>query len=199
MRGKRAHPRRSGHHLQHDPRIRGNRGHVLYRRKTIDYLRLTGRSAENVHLVETYAKAAGLWADDMTGAQYERVLEFDLSTVVRNIAGPSNPHRRVATEHLASAEIAGEYEEQPGQMPDGAVIIAAITSCTNTSNPRNVIAAGLLAKKANAMGLQESLGENIAGTRIQSRPAVLGRGRTVKRARGAWLRDVASPARPVTA
>jgi iron-sulfur-dependent 2-methylisocitrate dehydratase len=121
--------------------------------KTIDYLRLTGRSAENVHLVETYAKAAGLWADDMAGAQYERVLEFDLSSVVRNIAGPSNPHRRVATAHLASAEIAGEYEEQPGQMPDGAVIIAAITSCTNTSNPRNVIAAGLLAKKANAMGL----------------------------------------------
>ncbi|NDG92223.1 MAG: aconitate hydratase AcnA [Gammaproteobacteria bacterium] len=121
--------------------------------KTIDYLKLTGRSAENVHLVETYAKTAGLWADDMTGARYERVLEFDLSTVVRNIAGPSNPHRRVATEHLASAEIAGEYEEQPGQMPDGAVIIAAITSCTNTSNPRNVIAAGLLAKKANAMGL----------------------------------------------
>ena len=121
--------------------------------KTIDYLRLTGRSAENVHLVETYAKTAGLWADNMTGAQYERVLEFDLSTVVRNIAGPSNPHRRVATEHLALEEIAGEYEEQPGQMPDGAVIIAAITSCTNTSNPRNVIAAGLLAKKANAMGL----------------------------------------------
>ena len=121
--------------------------------KTIDYLKLTGRSAENVHLVETYAKAAGLWADDMAGAEYERVLEFDLSTVVRNIAGPSNPHRRVATEHVASAGIAGEYEEQPGQMPDGAVIIAAITSCTNTSNPRNVIAAGLLAKKANAMGL----------------------------------------------
>jgi aconitate hydratase len=103
--------------------------------------------------VEAYAKAMGLWSSEMTGAQYERVLEFDLSSVVRNIAGPSNPHKRVATSDLAKAEIAAPFEETEGQMPDGAVIIAAITSCTNTSNPRNVIAAGLLAKKANALGL----------------------------------------------
>ena len=121
--------------------------------KTIDYLKLTGRSAENTSLVEAYAKAMGLWSSEMTGAQYERVLEFDLSSVVRNIAGPSNPHKRVATSNLAKAEIAAPFEETEGQMPDGAVIIAAITSCTNTSNPRNVIAAGLLAKKANALGL----------------------------------------------
>ena len=121
--------------------------------QTISYLRLTGREEQQIALVESYAKQTGLWADGMTKAQYERVLQFDLGTVVRNIAGPSNPHKRVATTDLAAAGIAGAYIEQPGQMPDGAVIIAAITSCTNTNNPRNMIAAGLLAKKANALGL----------------------------------------------
>ncbi|AZD47317.1 Fe/S-dependent 2-methylisocitrate dehydratase AcnD [Pseudomonas chlororaphis] len=121
--------------------------------QTIDYLKLTGREDEQVQLVETYAKQAGLWADSLKGAQYERGLQFDLSSVVRNMAGPSNPHARVATSDLAAKGIAGQWEEVPGQMPDGAVIIAAITSCTNTSNPRNVIAAGLLARNANKLGL----------------------------------------------
>jgi aconitate hydratase len=121
--------------------------------KTIDYLKLTGRDAEQVKLVETYAKETGLWADGLRNAEYERVLKFDLSSVVRNIAGPSNPHRRVPTSELAARGIAGRVENEEGLMPDGAVIIAAITSCTNTSNPRNVIAAGLLARKANARGL----------------------------------------------
>ena len=122
-------------------------------RQTIDYLKLTGRDDEQVKLVETYAKQAGLWADSLASAEYERVLEFDLSSVVRNMAGPSNPHARVATSELAARGIAGKWEEVPGQMPDGAVIIAAITSCTNTSNPRNVIAAALLARNANRLGL----------------------------------------------
>ncbi|PMY71073.1 MULTISPECIES: Fe/S-dependent 2-methylisocitrate dehydratase AcnD [Pseudomonas] len=121
--------------------------------QTIDYLKLTGREDEQVQLVETYAKQAGLWADSLKNAQYERGLQFDLSSVVRNMAGPSNPHARVATSDLAAKGIAGQWEEVPGQMPDGAVIIAAITSCTNTSNPRNVIAAGLLARNANKLGL----------------------------------------------
>ncbi len=121
--------------------------------QTISYLKLTGRSDEQVKLVETYAKVAGLWSDSLAHAEYERVLKFDLSTVVRNMAGPSNPHARVATSELAAKGIAGQWEEVPGQMPDGAVIIAAITSCTNTSNPRNVIAAGLLARNANKFGL----------------------------------------------
>ena len=121
--------------------------------QTIDYLRLTGRDEQQVKLVETYAKQSGLWADSLETAEYERVLEFDLSSVVRNIAGPSNPHRRVATTDLAAKGITGKVENEPGLMPDGAVIIAAITSCTNTSNPRNVIAAGLLARNANARGL----------------------------------------------
>ncbi|WP_339490687.1 Fe/S-dependent 2-methylisocitrate dehydratase AcnD [Pseudomonas sp. EL_65y_Pfl2_R95] len=121
--------------------------------QTIDYLTLTGRDSEQVKLVENYAKTTGLWADTLTNAEYERVLTFDLSTVVRNIAGPSNPHRRVPTSELAAQGISGVVENEEGLMPDGAVIIAAITSCTNTSNPRNVIAAGLIARNANARGL----------------------------------------------
>ncbi|WP_312299584.1 Fe/S-dependent 2-methylisocitrate dehydratase AcnD [Stutzerimonas nitrititolerans] len=126
--------------------------------QTIDYLKLTGREPEQVALVENYAKTTGLWADALFGAEYERVLEFDLSTVVRNLAGPSNPHRRLPTSALAERGIAvnldkAQAEEKEGLMPDGAVIIAAITSCTNTSNPRNVVAAGLVAKKANQLGL----------------------------------------------
>lgn len=121
--------------------------------QTIDYLKLTGRTEQQVKLVEIYAKEAGLWADSLETAEYERTLKFDLSSVVRNMAGPSNPHKRLPTTDLAARGIAGKWEEVPGQMPDGAVIIAAITSCTNTSNPRNVIAAGLLARNANARGL----------------------------------------------
>jgi len=120
---------------------------------TIDYLKLTGRDDEQVRLVETYAKHTGLWADSLENAEYERVLSFDLSSVGRNIAGPSSPHRRVSTSELAQAGISGVVENEEGKMPDGAVIIAAITSCTNTSNPRNVIAAGLIARNANKLGL----------------------------------------------
>ena len=124
--------------------------------QTLEYLTLTGRDAAQVKLVETYAKQAGLWSDTLKDAVYERNLEFDLSSVVRNMAGPSNPHARVATSDLASKGIAGAWQmpsAQEGTMPDGAVIIAAITSCTNTSNPRNVIASALLARNANKLGL----------------------------------------------
>jgi len=121
--------------------------------QTVDYLKLTGREDEQVKLVETYAKESGLWADSLQNAEYERVLTFDLSSVVRNIAGPSNPHNRVATTELAARGISGTVEHEADKMPDGACIIAAITSCTNTSNPRNMIAAGLIARNANALGL----------------------------------------------
>jgi len=126
--------------------------------QTIEYLKLTGREPEQVALVEQYAKTVGLWADDLAEAVYERVLEFDLSSVGRTMAGPSNPHRRLPTSALAERGIAvnldaAEREEAEGKLPDGAVIIAAITSCTNTSNPRNVVAAGLVARKANELGL----------------------------------------------
>ncbi|WP_051117275.1 Fe/S-dependent 2-methylisocitrate dehydratase AcnD [Vibrio campbellii] len=121
--------------------------------QTINYLKLTGRDEQQVDLVEKYAKQTGLWADDLDTAVYERVLEFDLSQVGRNLAGPSNPHRRLPTAELAERGVSGEWQEKEGELPDGAVIIAAITSCTNTSNPRNVVAAGLVAKKANQLGL----------------------------------------------
>ncbi len=140
------------------PEFGASAGMFYIDEQTIDYLKLTGRDAEQVELVEKYAKETGLWADQMTGAEYERVLEFDLSSVGRNMAGPSNPHRRLPTTDLNERGIAGNLEsakaeEAEGKMPDGAVIIAAITSCTNTSNPRNVVAAGLVARKANELGL----------------------------------------------
>ena len=140
------------------PEYGASAGMFYIDQQTIDYLKLTGREPEQVALVETYAKHTGLWADDLTEAEYPRVLEFDLSTVCRNLAGPSNPHRRLPTADLAAKEIAKDLDkakaqEAEGLMPDGAVIIAAITSCTNTSNPRNVVAAGLVAKRANELGL----------------------------------------------
>jgi len=121
--------------------------------RTLAYLKMTAREPEQIRLVETYAKAAGLWAGSLANVSYERVLEFDLSTVVRTIAGPANPHQKIPTSTLTERGLAKDYDDTPGQMPDGAVIIAAITSCTNTSNPRNMIAAGLLARNANARGL----------------------------------------------
>ena len=126
--------------------------------QTLDYLKLTGREPDQVALVETYARTTGLWGEALKTAEYGRVLAFDLSSVERNLAGPSNPHRRLPTSALKERGVAvglaeAQAEERDGLLPDGAVIIAAITSCTNTSNPRNVVAAGLLAKKANALGL----------------------------------------------
>jgi iron-sulfur-dependent 2-methylisocitrate dehydratase len=135
------------------PEYGASAGMFYIDKQTIDYLKITGREPEQVELVETYAKHTGLWADDLVEAEYERVLEFDLSSVGRNMAGPSSPHRRLATADLASKGIAFAVEQKEGEMPDGAIIIAAITSCTNTSNPRNVVAAGLIAKKANELGL----------------------------------------------
>ena len=135
------------------PEFGASAGMFYIDEKTIDYLRITGRDEKQIKLVETYAKETGLWADDLSEVEYERVLTFDLSSVGRNIAGPSNPHRRVSTTDLAAQGISGDVENEEGLMPDGACIIAAITSCTNTSNPRNVVAAGLIARNANKLGL----------------------------------------------
>ncbi len=126
--------------------------------QTIDYLKLTGRDDEQVAPVKAYAQHTGLWADDLTQVVYERILRFDLSSVTRTTAGPSNPHAHLPTTELAKRGIAvgldkAREEEAAGRMPDGAVIIAAITSCTNTSNPRNMVAAGLIARNANRLGL----------------------------------------------
>ena len=122
--------------------------------QTIDYLTVTGRDAAQVKLVEAYAKANGLWADQFDNATYARTIEFDLSKVSRSLAGPSKPHKLVPTSTLRAEGIVKEWKQDGNKIPDGGILIAAITSCTNTSNPRNVIAAGLLAKKANELGLK---------------------------------------------
>ncbi|WP_419782808.1 Fe/S-dependent 2-methylisocitrate dehydratase AcnD [Malaciobacter marinus] len=121
--------------------------------QTIDYLKVTGREQKQVELVEAYAKANGLWASQLENATYARTIEFDLSKVTRSLAGPSKPHKLVPTTTLKEEGIVKDFVQEGDKMPDGAILIAAITSCTNTSNPRNVIAAGLLAKKANELGL----------------------------------------------
>jgi len=122
--------------------------------QTLEYLTLTGRDTKQVKLVEAYAKANGLWADSLVNATYARELTFDLSTVTRSLAGPSKPHKLVPTSTLKSEGIIKDFTIDGDKMPDGAVLIAAITSCTNTSNPRNVVAAGLLARNANKLGLK---------------------------------------------
>ncbi|MDA7848279.1 Fe/S-dependent 2-methylisocitrate dehydratase AcnD, partial [Sulfurospirillum sp.] len=122
--------------------------------QTLEYLTLTGRQTEQVKLVEAYAKANGLWASSLANATYVRELTFDLSSVTRSLAGPSKPHKLVPTNTLKEEGIIKDFTIDGDKMPDGAILIAAITSCTNTSNPRNVVAAGLLAKKANELGLQ---------------------------------------------
>ncbi|WP_419765917.1 MAG: Fe/S-dependent 2-methylisocitrate dehydratase AcnD [Arcobacter sp.] len=122
--------------------------------QTIDYLTVTGRDPEQVKLVEAYAKANGLWADQTGNATYARTIQFDLSKVTRSLAGPSKPHKLVPTSTLKDEGIVKDWTQDGDKIPDGGILIAAITSCTNTSNPRNVIAAGLLAKKANELGLE---------------------------------------------
>ncbi|MCE3264267.1 MAG: Fe/S-dependent 2-methylisocitrate dehydratase AcnD [Pseudoduganella sp.] len=126
--------------------------------QTIKYLKLTGREDDLVALVETYAKHTGLWSDDLAQVQYERVLKFDLSSVVRNIAGPSNPHKRVPTSELAARGISGVVENEPGKMPDGAVIIAAITSCTKSSLAPGSKAVTLYLEEAGLLPELEKLG-----------------------------------------
>ncbi|HEV7801934.1 MAG TPA: aconitate hydratase AcnA [Burkholderiales bacterium] len=121
---------------------------------TLEYLQLTGRSAEQRELVEAYAKAQGLWADTLADAQYDRTLDIDLASITRSIAGPKDPHQRVPLAELKARGIAGATGERAATLEDGAVVIAAITSCTNTSNPRAMLAAGLLARNADARGLR---------------------------------------------
>ena len=135
--------------------------------ETINYLRLTGRTESQIELVEAYAKAQGLWHDANHEPTYSEYLELDLATVVPSIAGPKRPQDRIELSESASTFRADlkNYTEAPGDtaavslygrdvtLENGAVVIAAITSCTNTSNPSVMLAAGLLAKKAVERGL----------------------------------------------
>ncbi len=129
--------------------------------QTIAYLRTTGRPAEHVALVEAHARAAGLFRTaDAPDPVYDRVIALDLGKVRRTIAGPGTPHIRqdtsgVAASFRARAQGAGDANPpMPDALPEGAIGIAAITSCTNTSNPHGMIRAGLVAKAAVARGLQ---------------------------------------------
>ena len=135
--------------------------------KTLDYMRLTGRSEENIALVEAYAKAQGLWiVEGAADPIFTDTLELDLSTVVASLAGPKRPQDRVSlpdVDDVFNADMANTYKKAQARVPvegkdfdigDGDVTIAAITSCTNTSNPGVLIAAGLVAKKADAFGLK---------------------------------------------
>ncbi|EGV33629.1 aconitate hydratase 1 [Thiorhodococcus drewsii AZ1] len=142
---------------------------------TLDYLRLTGRSEEQIALVEAYCKAQGVWhTADAPEAEYSETLELDLGDVVPSLAGPKRPQDRVPLSdmatHFPAALDALKQERniptkgaakavvdgQEVEISDGSIVVAAITSCTNTSNPSVLIAAGLVAKKAAAMGLKRA-------------------------------------------
>ncbi|PLK23494.1 aconitate hydratase AcnA [Porphyrobacter sp. TH134] len=135
--------------------------------KTLDYLRLTGRSEENIALVEAYAKAQGMWFDPANVPVFTKTLSLDMAAVVPSLAGPKRPQDKVILQEvddLFNADLSKVYgksaaarvgvEGASHDIGDGDVVIAAITSCTNTSNPDVLIAAGLVAKKANEKGLK---------------------------------------------
>lgn len=134
----------------------------------LDYLRLTGRDESQVKLVEAYAKAQGMWHDPQHEARYSEYIELDLSTVKPSIAGPKRPQDRILISEAKESfeKTVGDYTTNPGaavpvtladgrsfELRNGVVTVAAITSCTNTSNPSVMIAAGLVAKKAHELGL----------------------------------------------
>ncbi len=135
--------------------------------KTLDYLRLTGRSEETIALVEAYARAQGMWFDPANEPVFTKTLSLDMATVVPSLAGPKRPQDKVIlpeVDDLFNSDLTKVYgkaaparvgvEGKDHDIGDGDVVIAAITSCTNTSNPDVLIAAGLVAKKANEKGLK---------------------------------------------
>jgi len=144
--------------------------------ETLNYLRLSGRAEENIALVEAYAKAQGMFREtgkEAAVADYSELLSLDMSTVVPSISGPKRPQDRIALSDskacfekalntvkseakLSSKAVTTSMNGQPVTMDDGAVVIAAITSCTNTSNPSVMLGAGLVAKKAAALGLKSA-------------------------------------------
>jgi len=138
--------------------------------ETLNYLRLSGRSEENIALVEAYAKAQGMFRTSENRAAYSESLSLDMSGIVPSISGPKRPQDRIALVDsktsfasavetikseagLSSTAIRTNIKNQDVTIDDGAVVIAAITSCTNTSNPSVMLGAGLVAKKAAALGL----------------------------------------------
>jgi aconitate hydratase len=141
--------------------------------ETLKYMRMTGRDEEQIALVQAYAKTQGMWRDDDLETEYSETLELDMSTITPSLAGPKRPQDRIdlsaaksqfletdlpamntSRDTDRSGESSVEINGEEVTMSDGAVVIAAITSCTNTSNPSVMIGAGLLAQKAVARGLK---------------------------------------------
>ncbi|HKX77433.1 MAG TPA: aconitate hydratase AcnA [Novosphingobium sp.] len=134
--------------------------------KTLEYMRLTGREESQIELTEAYAKEQGFWIDPAIEPIFTDTLELDMSTVVPSLAGPKRPQDKVdltQVDNVFNADLASVYQKEQARVPvsgkdhdigDGDVVIAAITSCTNTSNPSVLVAAGLVAKKANERGLK---------------------------------------------
>src|SRR5690606_29795194 len=136
--------------------------------KTLDYMRLTGRSDDQIAMTEAYCRAQGLWwSSDLPDPVFTDTLALDMSSVQPSLAGPKRPQDRVgldAVDEVFNADLSKVYNKQrPNRVAvdgrdhdigDGDVVIAAITSCTNTSNPSVLVAAGLVARKANALGLK---------------------------------------------
>jgi aconitate hydratase len=144
-------------------------GYFPYDQKTLDYMHLSGRSEEQLALVEAYAKLNGLWRDDSHQIEYSSTISLNLADVQPSLAGPTRPQDRVILSEMKGSynqsfntmgggrdkkSATVEYNGQTFELHDGAVTIAAITSCTNTSNPSVMVAAGLVAKKANLLGLK---------------------------------------------
>ncbi|MBD9638746.1 aconitate hydratase AcnA [Ensifer sp. ENS07] len=139
------------------PEFGGNSGYFPIDDRTLDYLRTTGRTSEQVELVEAYTKRVGLWFNPDDNPRYTHVVEIDLSAIEPSLAGPTRPQDRISVgatvAAISSMKRGAVVSADPSEPNDGAVAIAAITSCTNTSDPRLVIAAGLLARKARSFGL----------------------------------------------
>lgn len=140
------------------PEFGGNSGYFPIDGNTLYYLRKTGRSPAHVELVEAYTKRVGLWFDPEEHPRYTQVVEINLSEIEPSLAGPTRPQDRISLGETAAAISSMKRGSVPSndvfEPNDGAVAIAAITSCTNTSDPRLVIAAGLLARKARSFGLR---------------------------------------------
>ncbi len=140
------------------PEFGGNSGYFPIDGNTLDYLRKTGRSPAHIQLVEAYTKRVGLWFDPEERPRYTQVVEINLSEIEPSLAGPTRPQDRISLGDTAAAISSMKRGSVPSddvfEPNDGAVAIAAITSCTNTSDPRLVIAAGLLARKARTFGLR---------------------------------------------
>jgi aconitate hydratase len=141
------------------PEFGANTGYFPVDQRTLDYLAATGRTKDHIHLVESYARVAGLWFDPAAAPHYTDVVDLDLGRIGVSLAGPRRPQDRIDAGTTREALGLSMYrahasDTPPRALPRAPVAIAAITSCTNTSDPRLLVAAGLLARKARALGLK---------------------------------------------